>query len=207
MDLHIPPVIKNHWPIVVGGVLGVGLLIYMSRSGSSSETDPTAAWLAAQANAGAANQSYSLAQQSQDAQIALAQTAANTAAAAAQGQTAIGLVGASAEFINSLNAPAVAAIGAAAAENAVSINSSVASAIAGYSAAGSMLQSTAGAASAYSATLAANTNALAAAVAASQAGITSQVGSVATAKTGQPVNQGNNTDWAKIASTAAMLLV
>lgn len=195
--MDIPPIIKNNWPVVIGGVLGVGILIYVSR-GSSGGTQ----YVSAPDNT-AANQSYALAKSAQDAQVALADKQANVAAMQAQGAMVSAIAGAAGGLVQSLNQPTVAALNSAAAENVATIQGAVANSIAGYTAQGSIVQSTAAASSAYAQALAQQSQALATAVSSSQQAIGQSAGAQATATAN--TNQANAAAGSRNVSTAASL--
>lgn len=201
--MEVPEVVKKNWPIALGAVAGIGILIYMSRGNSGGGSSDYAAMLQASAQNTAANQSFALAKSAQDAQIAQADKALNVQAMQAQGAMVGAIASAAGGLVQSLNAPTVAALNAGAAENIATIQGAVANSIAGYTAQGSILQSTAAASSAYAQSLAAQSQALSNAVSASQQAMASQAQAenAANART----NEANAAAGAKRTSTYAGL--
>jgi len=204
---------KKYWPYALGAVAGVGLLIYMGRSNSSSGGGDYAAYLQASAQQSAANQSYTLAKSAQDAQIALADKQANVAALQAQGQMVGAIATAAGGLVQSLNAPTVAALNAGAAENVSTIQGAVANSIASYTAQGSIIQSTANASGKYAEALGMQSQALSNAVSASMqslaASTTAEANSRAnTAKAwaSAPASSGNANAYAQMLGSIVSLL-
>lgn len=206
--MDIPPVIKNNWPYIAGGVIGIVALIYISRSGgSSSGSSDMSAYLASQAAAGQANQQYALAKSAQDAQTALANKQLDVQAMQAQGAVISAVAGAAGGLVQSLNAPTVAALNAAAAENSVTIQGAVANSIAGYTAQGSMLQSVANASSSYASALAEQSKALSGAVQSAQNAIGNQAraDSQYMASATQSQSQASAAKWGAVAGAVSSL--
>lgn len=104
--MQIPEPVKKHWPIVVGGVVGLYLLMkYRGGSSAAQQVDNTSAYLAQQANMAnnaaqisAASNAQQLAAGVQMAQInaqaGVAQTQANAQLAGATGQAVAGIISA-----------------------------------------------------------------------------------------------------------------
>lgn len=147
--MEVKEVAKKYWPYAVGGVAAIFIIMKMRGGGGGGGGVDMSALYAAQAQASgqAAQlglQSRQLEIQAQAAQLdgAAKMTAANAQAAAAAGASASAL-------IRELNAPGVAAINAAAAENVATLQSAALLTGQSYQSRANMVLATAGTASAY----------------------------------------------------------
>jgi hypothetical protein len=153
--------LKEHWPIAVGVVGGLLLIMWYRGRSSGGGGDTYGALLAQQAAAGQQNAAMSLQLRQLEIQAAAQERQANIASMQAQGEVAGQLASGAGTLIQALNAPTVAAINAGAAENVATIQSSVAAAIGGFQSQAEMVSAAGMATHAYAAGIASQTNTLA----------------------------------------------
>lgn len=172
-DMDIVNIVKSHWPVAVGGVVGLYLVVKFMGKGSSPQVVYTG-------GGAAPNSGNSQALENQAAQIALqgqaltlqaglardkmmsdaainnsiisAETAASNNAAqigwlGAQGQVAQNVAGAASQVITALELPSIAAINSSAAADAATVKAASDAASAGYLSQASIFKSLAGTAS------------------------------------------------------------
>jgi len=149
--------IKERWPWILGGLVGIYLVLkYMGGGSSSSSDGGMAAYLASQNQAASqmaiANAQIQAQRDSQAAANALARDQLNAQIGAnnnatqvgflqAQGQAAQNVASAASTVVSALNQPAIAAMNAAAYENAAALTGAAGVAQAGYVAQASNVKS------------------------------------------------------------------
>ena len=163
--MHVPEVVHKYWPYMVGGTVGLYVLFKL-RGNSAAPVDNTAAMLASQASAGAANSQAQAQLAAVQAQAAATNHASDNAFAVQMAQLTAGIgaqnnaaqvanmnaqaamagaIGSSAaQVVASLNLPAMQAINSAATENSAVLGAAASVANTGFLAQASSIKATAG---------------------------------------------------------------